>query len=238
MGVIIFNGVSSENYAIQVEHLPGYETPEKNYTIIHIPGRNGDLAIDEGSYKNTPRSYEIAIGSITKNFTSMANNVSRWLRSASGYARLEDSYEPDYYRLALYKEAGILTNILGHAGRAVVNFECKPQRFLKAGDKPITVTSGQILWNPTGYEAKPTIILSGIGAASLSVGAHTVTISNIGSSLTLNSDIEDAYNGSVNRNSDISLPNGIFPKLVAGDNTISFSGGISAVSIIPRWWTI
>ena len=27
MGVIIYNGVSSEEFAIQVEHPPGYETP-------------------------------------------------------------------------------------------------------------------------------------------------------------------------------------------------------------------
>ena len=36
MGVIIYNGVSSEEFAIQVEHPPGYETPEKDYEITHI----------------------------------------------------------------------------------------------------------------------------------------------------------------------------------------------------------
>ena len=41
MGVIIYNGVSSEEFAIQVEHPPGYETPEKDYEVTHIPGRNG-----------------------------------------------------------------------------------------------------------------------------------------------------------------------------------------------------
>lgn len=237
MGVIKFNGVSSADYGIQVERLPGYETPEKDYDIIHILGRNGDIAIDKGSYKNVPRSYEIAIGSITKNFTSMANTVSRWLHSASGYARLEDSYEPDYYRLAMYKEAGILTNILGHAGRAPINFDCKPQRFLKSGDQDISITSGQKLWNPTGYDALPIIVVNGIGAGVLNVGGYTITISNINTSITINSDIEDAYRTNVNRNSDISIPNG-FPRLRTGDNEISFTSGISAVSITPKWWTL
>lgn len=35
MGVIIYNGVSSEEFAIQVEHPPGYETPEKTMKL-HI----------------------------------------------------------------------------------------------------------------------------------------------------------------------------------------------------------
>ena len=34
------------------------------------------------------------------------------------------------------------------------------------------------------------------------------------------------------------LKNREFPKLVPGSNTISFSGGITSVEIIPRWWTI
>ena len=61
MGVIIYNGISSEEFAIQVEHPPGYETPEKDYEVTHIPGRNGDIYVDKGSYKNASRSYDICL---------------------------------------------------------------------------------------------------------------------------------------------------------------------------------
>jgi phage-related protein len=40
-----------------------------------------------------------------------------------------------------------------------------------------------------------------------------------------------------NRNSTITLNNG-FPKLVPGENNISFSGGITSVEVIPKWWTL
>ena len=69
---------------------PGYETPEKDYEVTHIPGRNGDIYVDKGSYKNVSRSYDIAIGAENKDFTIMANFISEWLNSASGYAKLED----------------------------------------------------------------------------------------------------------------------------------------------------
>lgn len=236
-GVVIFNGISSEDYRIQVEHPPGYETPEKDYEVIHVPGKNGDVVIDKGSYKNVPRIYEIAIGSYERSFTSQAHSISKWLHSASGYARLEDSYEPEYYRMAFYEEATDIENILQHAGRAIVSFNCKPQRFLKSGDAPVRLKSGESIRNPTNYAALPLVTVTGTGSGVLKIGGYTVTISSIGSALTIDSEPQDAYSGTLNKNSVIKLSNG-FPKLVPGDNDISYSGGIASVEVIPKWWTL
>jgi len=238
MGVIIFNGVSSADYDIQVENPPGYDTPEKDYEIIHIPGRNGDLAIDDGSYKNVVRQYNIAVGSTRKHYAMLANSISKWINSTSGYVRLEDSYEPDYYRLALYREGRSLSNIRGQAGRTVINFDCKPQRFLKSGDTSVTVvTSGQKLVNPTGFVALPTITVYGSGAAILGIGGYNITISEIDVSLTINSDIQDVYKEAVNKNDTVTLTSG-FPVLSSGENEISFTSGITSVVIVPKWWTL
>jgi phage-related protein len=237
MGVIIFNDISSRDYDIQVEKLPDYETPEKDYDIIHVPGRNGDVIIDKGSYKNTRRRYQLSVGSLTKDFVSMANAISEWLHSASGYARLEDSYEPEYYRMAIYKDSGLIENLLGSAGRTSIAFNCKPQRFLKSGDESTVFSEAGTIFNPTGFKSFPTIIINGNGAGVLRIGIYTVSVSSIGTSVTINSDIQDAYNGMENRNSTITLNNG-FPKLVPGENNISFSGGITSVEVIPKWWTL
>lgn len=237
MGVIIYNGVSSEEFAIQVEHPPGYETPEKDYEVTHIPGRNGDIYVDKGSYKNVSRSYDIAIGAENKDFTIMANFISEWLNSASGYAKLEDSYEPEYYRLAAYKSGGTIKNILQHAGRITVAFDCKPQRFLKSGDIPVIVRTTSKLRNPTGFKSLPIIKVNGSGKGNLRIGDYVITISNISSYLTIDSELQDAYKGTTNCNSLVTLSNG-FPKLIKGENEISFSGGITSVEVIPKWWTL
>lgn len=237
MGVIIFNDISSRDYDIQVEKLPDYEIPEKDYDIIHVPGRNGDVIIDKGSYKNTLRRYQLSVGSLTKDFVSMANAISEWLHSASGYARLEDSYEPEYYRMAIYKDSGLIENLLGSAGRTSIAFNCKPQRFLKSGDESTVFSEAGTIFNPTGFKSSPIIIINGNGAGVLRIGIYTVSVSSIDTSVTINSDIQDAYNGMENRNSTITLNNG-FPKLVPGENNISFSGGITSVEVIPKWWTL
>lgn len=237
MGIIMFNGVSSQDYHIQVEHPPGYDFPERDYEIVHVPGRNGDIVLDKGSYQNKDRSYEIAIGSEDRFFPEMANDISEWLHSAVGYARLEDSYEPEYYRMAMYKEENDIENILFHAGRATIKFNCKPQRFLKSGDISIKVSSGDVLKNPTRQEAAPIITVYGYGTGLLNVGGYVVNISSIATAVTINSEIQDCYNGAVNRNYTITLGNG-YPKLKKGENEISFSGGITSVEVIPKWWTL
>lgn len=237
MGVVIFNGVSSLDYNIQVEHPPEYAYPERDYEIQHVPGRNGDVVLDKGSYQNVERSYDIAVGSYEEDYTVMVNRVSEWLHSSTGYAKLEDSYEPEYYRLAMYKEGGSVENLYGQAGRTTINFNCKPQRFLKMGNKSIKFTKTGILRNPTLFNALPIITVKGSGKGVLRVGDYVVTISAIKSSITINSEIQDAYNGTTNRNADVALEVG-FPKLLPGENEVSFSGGIMSVEVVPKWWTL
>ena len=237
MGIVTFNGVSSKDLGIQVEHPPGYQTPVKDYDKIHVPGKNGDVIIYKGSYKNVSRTYDIAIGDLERDYTEMANSVSEWLNSTNGYARLEDSYEPEYYRLAIYEESMSLSNLFHHGGRATINFNCKPQRFLKSGDNKIITSSNTSFKNPTKFTSLPIITVRGNGSAELQVGNYHVSISEIGGSVVIDSEIQDCYTGTINKNPYVTLTNG-YPKLESGVNEISFSGDITEVEVIPKWWTL
>lgn len=242
MGIIIFNNLSSKDYGILVEHPPGYQYPQKDYETVHIPGRNGDLVIDNDSYQNIDRKYEIAVGSLMEKFTPMANRISEWLHSANGYARLEDSYEPEYYRMALYKEQAEIENILFHAGRAKITFDCKPQRFLKSGDETIEINDTVVLCNPTNFASSPIITVYGSGAGAFSIGDYSVTINSIDEYVTIDSSIFDIYKGSgaskVNKNNTVNLGTTGYPTLKPGDNSIGFAGGITKLEVIPKWWTL
>lgn len=237
MGIIIYNGQSSKDYHIQVEHPPGYDFPERDIETIQVPGRNGDLIIDNGSYKNTVREYEISVGDLDRLFPSMANDISKWLHSAIGYARLEDTYEPEYYRMATYVDSGQIENLLFHAAKITISFNCKPQRFLKNGDKVKIFKKTGVLKNPTSFESLPIITVKGSGQGTVRIGQYHITISDIKSSIVINSEIQDAYSDDQNRNLDVTLDKG-FPKLVSGTNQVEFSGGVTIVEVIPKWWTL
>lgn len=239
MGVVTFNNITSSSLNAQVEHPPEYEIAERDYNIIPVPGRNGDVSIDNGRYKNVDRSYQIAIGSVNGNFTALAHSIADWLHSANGYVRLEDSYEPDYYKMAMYTESNSIANILQQAGRATITFNRKPQRYLKTGDTLIIPPSGSIytITNPTINTSLPILTILGTGNGTVTIAGYTITITGLISSITINSEIEEAYNGSTNMNMYATLPNG-FPQLKPGNNSISYSGGITSVKVQPKWWTL
>ena len=242
MGTIFWNGRSSSEIPIVVERQPDYVIAERDYDVEHVPGRNGDLLIDNESYKNVPRPYDIAFGSYTKTHSEMALAVSEWLHSASGYARLEDTYESEYFRMAYYQEEVELENILNHLGRATITFICMPQRFLKSGEKSIIFKEkSQKIHNPTRFKAKPLINISGTDSGTITVNGVKILIQTISGLITLDSDLQEAYSGSISKNSFISWPDSdehLFPSLNPGLNDISITGGITKVEVIPRWWTL
>ena len=234
MGVIMFNNKSSADCRIQVAHPPGYAYPERDYTVTHIPGRNGDIIQDNGCYKNVERTYEVSFDVPNEDFATYANAVSAWLHSTTGYARLEDSYEPNYYRMATYQESNIFENLYNQAGTATIVFECKPQRFLKTGDNTIAIQNSLTIMNPTGFEAYPLFKVTGTSGV-LTVNGNSITFSSIDDFVMLDCELQDAYKENINKNSTIS---GTFPVLKTGSNTISWTGNISSVTMKPRWWTI
>lgn len=243
MGTIIWNGISSHSIPLIVERPPSYVVAERDYEATHILGRNGDLLTDSGSYKNVVQPYEIAFGSLEKTHSEMAAAVSEWLHSAYGYAKLEDSYDPDHFRMAYYMEEVELENILDHLGRATINFNCMPEKFLKSGDRPIIFTkTGSILLNPTRFPSKPLIIVYGTGEATLTINHLVIKIKEIGNQITLDSDLGEAYLSAetpTSKNDQIEwaeLMVRTFPKFNSGENNISFTGGVTRVEVVPRWW--
>lgn len=242
MGIIIFNEKSSLDYHILVEHPPGYEVPERDIESVHVPGRNGDIIFDKGSFKNVKRSYEIAVGSLKEPFSVLANRIGEWLYTTTYYSRLEDSYEPEFYRLAHYSDPYDISNIEFHAGRTTIEFDCKPQRFLKSGEREIkNVSSGFILKNPTNFPASPIIKFktpsNTTTVGTMNVGDYNISVKGVASAnLILDSSIQDAYDATRNLNPYVTLSKG-FPLLVPGKNTITFSN-LTNVEIIPNWWTI
>ena len=237
MGIIKYNGNSSDEVGIVVETPPNYEIPERNYEIIPVPGRNGDIIIDLNSYKNVVREYDIAIGEEDGDFSVLSSKIANWLYSGHGYLRLEDSYLPEYYMMAAVIAPNNIINILQQAGRATVQFNRKPQRFLKSGDRSIIVTKQTTLFNPTQFNSKPLIIVNGTGSGVVNICGYSVKIDNLEDEITIDCELEESYKGTNNQNNKVTLSNG-YPLLVPRDNIVNFSGGITKVTIIPRWWTI
>lgn len=251
MGVIIFNGKSSEDYGIVVENPPAYAMPKRRVESLSVPGRNGNILIDEGVYDNVKRDYNIAAGDIwEEKFTEIAQSMSQWLHSADGYyARLEDSYEPEYYRLATYLDEVEIDNIMQQAGRATISFDCKPQRYLKSGDvfrKFTFMNASDIknIVNNTLYVSSPIIKVKST-ASFVTILTGTLYINNISYEITnapcteliIDSEVQDIYDSNgVNMNQYVNLSE--FPSFKPGINTIACNNMFLYAEVKPRWWVL
>lgn len=164
MGNLKFGEISTLDLDLVIQAPPVYTFPEKDVEVQHIPGRNGDIILDNGCYQNVERTYSIAsVFRYGTDFVSNAERIIQWLTSVSGYQRLEDSYDPEVYRLAQFKNDGSLTNYYDTATVLNVTFDCKPQRFLKIGEKPVNFSGSEAsLRNPTLMPSEPEITISNI----------------------------------------------------------------------------
>lgn len=233
MNTFTWNGVNCADFNIICSNGGTYGAAERDVTVIKIPGRNAPLIIDNGCYKPINVTFQCHV---RRGFAANASLIRNWLRSAVGYQRLEDDAHPDEYRMARpIGEVEFEPMFTDKKADLNITFECQPQRFLKSGENTVIKTANGYITNPTQYEALPLIVVYGSGSGTITVGDYTVEISEIGTSVTLDCEIQRAYNGTTPRDNTIT---GQFPKLVSGRNAINFSGGVTSVEITPRWWIV
>ena len=230
----IFGGVNSLDYGVLLDGSGTTTAPERDVTTVTIPGRSGDLLVDAGRWKNTTVSYPCTIA---REFEGRFLAFKQALLAEGGYKRLEDTLHPDEYRLAYL--AGPLepeTIPYNRAGTFVLDFGCKPQRFLKSGEDALTVASGGKLYNPTGCAALPLILLTLTGDAKLNVGGVQMSVAGYTGPMWIDCNLQDAYYNNTNLNKYLTAPE--FPVLGAGATQISWSGGIAKCEVVPRWWRL
>lgn len=229
------DGKSLKEFGIYVSGEKTFNSPELDYETVSVPGRNGDLIVPKNRFKNITVQYPAFI---RKDFLKNAQGARMYLLgTGSKYRRIEDDYHPDSYRIGVFSgPIDFEMRFLNLSGETNLLFDCKPQRYLKQGEFPFSVQSGQTIsnqWMP----ALPLIQISGTGDGQLIVGNSQVDITDMTGSIMLDCDVQNAYSGTLNLNNNITVTGG-WPVLETGQTAISFSGGITAVEITPRWWTL
>lgn len=175
---LTFGGASSKDYGIYITGTGVYNAPERDVEMITIPGRNGDLVLDNGRFSNIEVTYHCGVfGDSQANFAEAVSEFRNLLCSRLGYMRLTDDYNLNEYRMAVYKNGLDVTADAVRAGEFDITFDCKPQRFLTSGETTITVTSGDEITNPTLFPASPMLMLDGIG--DVNIGDYTITVNDV-----------------------------------------------------------
>ena len=173
-----FDNVSSRTYGVYITGEAVYNAPERDVEMISIPGRNGAFALDKGRFENIEVSYPAGI--FADNETDFAEAISdfrNFLCSRNGYVRLTDEYNPNEYRMAIYKSGLEVSPAQLKAGEFEIVFDCKPQRYLTSGEEAVSVSDGDTITNPTRFESSPILEVEGYG--SIGINGETITIEDV-----------------------------------------------------------
>ena len=229
---IYFAGKNLDEFKTYVTNAGVYSTPAHSYESIPIPGRNGNITMENDRYENVEHSYPIVI---TEDFDKNFSALKSYLLSKRGYNRLADTFYSDEFYLANFARFDAIKQkfINGTMGTCILVFDRKPQRFLKSGEDPVVLNSSGSILNPTSFNALPLIRVYGNG--TLTIGDVSVVINTSQLYLDIDCELQEVLQSGGNL--DITLTNGEFPKLKEGENTVTFGNGMSVI-ITPRWWRL
>lgn len=235
LGLFVYGGESSADYGMVVSEAPAFERSSRKQTIYTVPGRNGSVIFQEDAWEDVPRPYKVWIAKDMQRLPTKIDAFEAFLNSMKGYQRLEDSFEPDVFRLAYYSGGDDFSNVLMAYGEATLNFICRAERFYKSAENPVEVINGTKLMNSTRFTSKPLIHIEGSGTVNVQIGGNTI-VANVTDYINIDCETMNAYRlAAENKNSEIS---GAFPVIKPGENTVGISGSTTLVTVVPRYFTI
>lgn len=226
-----WNGVRSTVYGVHVSEQPPITLPAERVVFTDVPGRSGSLTVTEG-----PDVYEdmtLTVHCFISNSTDITA-LTAWLR---GGGKVTFANRPGgFYYARIINQISFEKVLHGSAYRSfAVNFRCKPFFYLTpTGDITVNAT-GAFVTNPGNAAAEPVLTLTGSGDITLLVNTQIIQLTSITSGITLNSELQEAYYGSTAMNEKMS---GEFPVFQPGVNSISWSGNVTGIVIIPNWRTL
>lgn len=229
------DGTNLAKYGVWIDGHESLNAPEPDVDLISVPGRSGQLTIDNGRYHNVTVTYKCGF---RENFLQNLSALKGFLLANRGYRRLEDTYYNTHYRMGRYIGGLEPTGSqMMKQGYCEISFDCQPQRWLKSGEVALAYESGSTIFNPTDFNAKPLLVVTGYG--QVVIGSYRIVIAENANNRTwIDCDLQEAWFGTSNLNDKITLPDGVFPVIVPGSVPITFSSNITRVEVTPRWWTL
>lgn len=227
MNKIIWRGVDSSTIeGLIICELPPITKPKMRVQETTIDGVDGSI-IEELGYESYDKSlkigltYNFDVDKIIKYFTGEGQVV--FSNESDKYYNAKIIERIDYERLLRFKEA-------------TVKFRVQPFKY-KLNESAITLTESGTVTNVGLEYSKPIMKITGSGTVEVLVNGlaiFTYTFPENETEVIIDSEKEDAYLGTVLKNRTMT---GEFPRLLDGENTISWSGNVTSIVVEPksRW---
>lgn len=219
-----WNGVKSTQYGVYVSEQPPLTMPVERVSYTTVPGRSGALTRTEGI--DVYEDLVLTAQCVMKDGARIPE-IMKWLK---GSGEVTFANRPNgFYEGRVSNQIPFDKVMRGRENRAfAVVFRCKPFWYRRGESEETITQSGGSVTNEGSVITEPVITVSGTGNGVLMIGQTMIELSGLTGSITLDSVLKEAYNGQTGLNHCMS---GDFPVLEPGKNGVSWTGGITGVTI-------
>ena len=192
-----FKGINSLDMGVVMLKAPSIYKPTKRVNEIQIAGRNGILHEDTNTYENYTKEAECQVMD-----RSRIDDVSAWL---NGYGEVIFSSEPDKVYRAFIKNQIPFNNILLNLNDFLVQFDCFPFKYsVDKADEELSLTAPTTIYNQGTIYSEPIITVYGTGNVTITIHGTAYAISEIDGYVTIDSEIQEVYKDTTNKNNSFS----------------------------------
>lgn len=230
MYYIKLDGKSSRDLGLSITKRPSFSAPKRRYEKFDIPGRDGELYIDQEKYDDL--TTEISFNYIVDHddmWHEKWRKCKIWLLKG-GIRKLELSDDKHFYRKVKYIELSTNERSVRNAGEFSANIVTDPYSYVISGSYMYPYMQVRV----NDYEVcKPIYYITGEGMCVLTVNGKSMNI-NVGQNIYIDTELQLAYrNDGVLRNTSVS---GIYEDLylLPGKNDIRITSGFE-LQIQPNW---
>ena len=227
----IFRGIDSRDIGVVVEDMFDVHRPKRNAQTIQVPGRDGRLTQDDGTYDTYTISGKVNC------FGAPLSDVYAWL-SGSGDLILGDEPTRSIRASATAQVKNTRFRCDGCYDSLQVSFDCQPFRYHTAVEDAAITATPHTLSNPGTYKSEPRVKVEGTGDVVLTIGTQIVEIEGLEGGIIIDSELRECFNLTETAllNGKVTLMDDDFPTLAPGANIISWTGtGVTGITITPRW---
>ena len=233
----IYNGISSKDFGIKIKKngINNFSSPQRSYENILVPGRNGELFIDNGNYENFILNIDCCLDARRHNLNEVSRNIKSWLQSDLKYKKLILSTDDEVYYEAICNNKLDISQVFRNFGESIISFSCKPFKKVIYGENKIVLTSQKNIIN-NYMTSNPHIKVVGNGDITININNQNLILKGVEDEIEVDSDIMNCYKtvDSIITNQNNKMYSE-FPVIEEGRNNISWTGNVTRLEIIPRW---
>lgn len=239
-GHFIIGGKKSKELKSVIQNRPKVTKPRRKLTLVSVPGRSGDLIVDEESYENGLFELTAFVKGSSQEEQEENQTIIGLAFDTGTYQSFVPYWDSKYeYQVITISGPDFYgTRAFAFSDPYEVQLSYKPFKKLRNVNKVTLASSGTIA-NPLKYNSLPYIKITGSGDVTLKINGIDVVLKNIVEFIELDSEIEECFKlkNNVLTNENSKMYSLDFPFFKPGSNTVSWTGNVTKVEIEPRWRT-